>query len=270
MTEISPSVEQRKPRTWLSIIDWLIGFISPLFLALMLSFPLVIISSDLSLDDLNEALSGSSGNGIQIPIQSTLLSGLLQQLLAVAGAIWVARKGFGPFKDWKLGVKLQDVGIGLLAFPIVFGLALGTQQIMQALLSIDDEVSNTNILSDAMNSGWIILAVVLAVVVAPISEEIVFRGMTLRIFEGIGGRLFNNGIAARLLAVVVSTSIFALLHSADDPSINAQLVVWATIFVLGACLAVMTFYFDRLGPAILTHGYFNLFAVIGVLFVDAA
>ena len=63
---------------------------------------------------------------------------------------------------------------------------------------------NTQFLRDAKGSPWLYVLLVVAVIGAPLTEELLFRGLVLRAFEKRAGTL---------AAIVGSTALFTLLHS---------------------------------------------------------
>lgn len=87
--------------------------------------------------------------------------------------------------------------------------------------------------------------IVLSVVIAPLAEETMFRGV---LYPGLRDRY--NPVAA----AIVSALVFALFHG--DP------LVFVPIFVLGLMLAWITEMTRSIWPAILGHAAFNATAVV--------
>lgn len=100
---------------------------------------------------------------------------------------------------------------------------------------------------------------VLTVVVVPVVEELVFRGLflrgALRAFAGAGPFL------GPALAAVLTGVVFALAH------LEALQILGLAVF--GVALSVMAYKLKRLGPGILAHATFNLVAVLAVAAVHA-
>ena len=90
------------------------------------------------------------------------------------------------------------------------------------------------------------------IVLGPIAEEVVFRGVLLRAFERTG---------SRRRAVALSSGCFAGLHLIDP---NA-LVAVPMLFVLGLVLGTQVIRTGRLGRAVAIHAGFNAVTVV-VLF----
>lgn len=102
------------------------------------------------------------------------------------------------------------------------------------------------LLQDALTGGTVLLLViVIAVVLAPITEEIVFRG------------IFFRALADRLGAatgVIVSATIFAAIHI---EVLRSQPLALAGLFVIGAVLAEAYRRTGNLFVPVLGHAIFN-------------
>jgi membrane protease YdiL (CAAX protease family)/uncharacterized RDD family membrane protein YckC len=99
--------------------------------------------------------------------------------------------------------------------------------------------------------GALPLAVIGVAVIAPLVEEIVFRGM---VFGWLRGR------APIGWAVVISAALFSLEHIGF-----LQLTLFLPIFAAGLVLATLYHHAGSLWPSMLVHGTFNLVATL-VLF----
>ena len=100
----------------------------------------------------------------------------------------------------------------------------------------------------------LVVLVLAAVLVAPVVEELLFRGVVLR------GLMLRTGFWP---AAVLSSLVFGAFH-ATSTSLDAVPVVLATtVFGLGLC--VLTRRTGRLGPAIGVHALRNAIAVAAVV-----
>jgi membrane protease YdiL (CAAX protease family) len=99
--------------------------------------------------------------------------------------------------------------------------------------------------------GALWLAVIGIAVVAPLVEEIVFRGM---VFGWLRGR------APLVWAVVISAALFSLEHIGF-----LQLTLFLPIFSFGVVLAILYHHARSIWPTVLVHGTYNLVGVL-VLF----
>ena len=110
------------------------------------------------------------------------------------------------------------------------------------------EFHNPQLYAAAPNGfSWpaLLSMLIMAGVVAPFGEELVFRGL---LFPWLRGRL---GVAA---AAVLSGLVFALLHGA--------LILIPALTAIGTALALLYHRCGSLWPVIVAHGAFNAIMVI--------
>jgi membrane protease YdiL (CAAX protease family) len=97
---------------------------------------------------------------------------------------------------------------------------------------------------------------ILTVLVVPVIEELLFRGLVLRgfvrLFRGAGRSL------GPLLAVTSTGIVFGLAHF--------ELLEFPALAAFGIVLSVMAYKFRRLGPGIFAHATFNLLAILFIAF----
>lgn len=183
--------------------------------------------------------------GIIAPFQAT----------GIFVGLWVLSRNRDPWRhalavrvapdDWRGVFEGMGLQIGLsILMALIIGLFGGT---LPAQEVVDDA---------ALAVGGVEqLAVILALVVlAPISEELVFRGVLLR------GLQARYGMRA---AVIGSAIAFALIHLLD-PNL---LVAMPVFLILGLALGYSVARTGRLGRAIAIHAGFNLVTVVAVLFL---
>lgn len=97
-----------------------------------------------------------------------------------------------------------------------------------------------------------------AVVMAPVTEELMFRGVLLRALASKG----------RTFVITMTAAAFAAVHVIGlnfDRALASAAVVLPPVFLLGILLAWMTLRTGRLGPAIFAHSGWNLLAAIVLL-----
>lgn len=140
-----------------------------------------------------------------------------------------------------LGAALA-VGLSLLTYAVMR--VFGFEVTQQAVVRVADE---------AAGPGTQAAVVIVAVLLAPLAEEMVFRGVLLK---GLQGRLSVRWSA------FVSAAAFALVHLALDPSAVAAV---PALFVVGLVLAATVRWTGGLGLAIATHTGFNLVGVLALL-----
>lgn len=228
-------------RPWWSEVDvlggvaWFVGAMMVASLATMLA-PLVVG------DEVTD----------NAPVYAVFFGTLAFQLL-LATYPWLVsrRKGLGVAADWRfLPFRTGDIGSGLLlAIGCFVGAQLATV-VAAALVGLEnpEDASNSDVLTDSRGSLWIIGMIVLIVVGAPLAEELLFRGLVLRVLEQSFGRVF---------AIVVSSLLFALPHWQATASWQETVVLLSAICVVGLVLATGAMATGRLGPPIIGHLLFN-------------
>ena len=179
-------------------------------------------------------------------------------LLGVAAALAVrrpARQSGGVERALGLDLPLwSDVGrivrwslLLLLAQSAVIGLA---RLVVPALRDVP--VENATFLRDQSPAALVVLALA-AVLVAPVLEELLFRGVVLR------GLMLRTGFWP---AAVVSSVCFGALHATAVGLEGLPIVLATGVFGLGLC--VLTRRTGRLGPAVGVHALRNALAVAAV------
>jgi membrane protease YdiL (CAAX protease family) len=187
-----------------------------------------------------------------------ILMGLAGQYMGNLGAFWLVARakenpdvGFavqpGDFGYIALGLILQIV-MALLLVPIsnlLFPDGRAPQEVADVIAGADSRL---------LQVGLILAAVVLA----PVTEELMFRGVLLRALEPRGKRF----------ALVVSALVFSVVHVLGldvDMLWQSAVVVLPPIFLLGLVLGWLTQRSGRLGPAIFLHSGWNLLAAFVLL-----
>ena len=180
---------------------------------------------------------------------------------AVAGAaVLVGRRGAAQSRGWERAFGLDaplwsDTGrivawtVGLLVLETVVAGLLA--QLVPALQ--DAQASNTDLLREQSFAGLLVFAF-LAVTVAPVLEELLFRGVVLR------GLMLRVGFWP---AALLSSVVFGLLHATAADASGLLVVVAITLLGLGLC--VLTRRTGRLGPGIGVHALHNAVAVLAVV-----
>lgn len=193
---------------------------------------------------------GAAVRGPDIPMWISVIQFLVGSGVLAGPAVVVAfRRGMGPSRDLGLRIALRDLPIGLgigaacqLLVPVLyFALRpfMGERDVSEAARETLDR---------GRGALGVALVVALVVLVAPVAEEIYFRGLVLRASE----RSFGP------TAALVGTSVlFALYHF--------QLLQFPALLLLAVALGWIAMRTGRLGVPIVAHIGFNLTAVILLL-----
>jgi membrane protease YdiL (CAAX protease family) len=163
-------------------------------------------------------------------------SGGVERALGLEPPLW---SDTGRIVRWSLLLLLVQSGVIVLA-----RLALPALR--------DVPVDNASFLRD-QGPGALVLLAVAAVLVAPVLEELLFRGVVLR------GLMMRTGFWP---AAVVSSVCFGALHATAVGLEGLPIVLATGVFGLGLC--VLTRRTGRLGPAIGVHSLRNAVAVAAV------
>lgn len=240
-----------RPR-W-GVVDVILGF--PFFLVMaFVGLTIGIVVEGVDLASLGDADAANS-----LPFGVLAMSLVFQQVAQGAWPWLVSKwKGLGFRSDWHVYFKLEDLWLGLATAFIGLIAAFAVGSAVGALVGLTDdaEADNTQFLRDAEGTPWLYLLLFAVVVGAPVTEELFFRGLTLRAID----RSFNN----KALAVLGSSAIFALPHFTGS-GWQGTAVLLASIFAVGVVLALAVYRTGRLGTAIVAHMMFNAVGAAGAL-----
>lgn len=195
-----------------------------------------------------------------------VVSGLVGLWIGFVGAVVLASRSSGT------GNVLRDMRVTFRGSDLLVGpaIGLGGQLILLPLLYLPLEHVVPNLsrrlsqpakhLTGGFPGADLAVIAALTVLVVPVVEELVFRGLflrgALRAFRG-AGRLLGPALA------IVSTGIvFALAH------FEALEILGLAAF--GIVLSYLAYRVGRLGPCILAHATFNLVAILAVATVGAS
>jgi uncharacterized protein len=187
--------------------------------------------------------------GLRLPDVVALLvaSAALCGLAVLAGRRPAAQSGGWEsalgldLPEWRDAWRVVGWTVLLLLVQAVLFAAL---LLVPALQDVEP-ASNVDFLADQPLWALLVFAV-LTVTIAPVVEEVLFRGVALR------GLMMQMGFWP---AAVISTAFFAVLHVQRFEAGSVFLLV--VIGALGLGLCVLTRRTGRLGPAIGVHALYN-------------
>ena len=189
-------------------------------------------------------------------------AGALTEGLAILGQFggWVValvvvsrRKGRGSLRsDFGLVVHARDLWLVLAGIGLEIALALMLFPISRLVPNQHQGVVND--LESARGLHLALLAL-FAGLIAPVCEELLFRGLLLRALQ----RRFSP-----LIAVAVSALVFALAHPALDPRWGTFAIVPA-FFALGAVSGAAAVRRGDLSVSIMLHIGFNFLTTFGAV-----
>lgn len=185
--------------------------------------------------------------------QLVLIVLLAAQNVAIIGyLIWAGRnKGVGSlFANFGFVVRARDsgwffVGVGLQLLALI-----PTALLVEAHGSpAKQDVVN---IADHAHGIEIPLIILGVAVLAPITEELLFRGLLLR------------GLLRRMepgMAVFLSAVIFGLIHAVGDPSVGTLIAI-PVIMVLGLVSGIQAVRTGELSRSIMLHMGFNTLTAV--------
>lgn len=250
--ETPPPTDDRS-RRW-GLPDIVLGFLFIIAVVAVATLAALAIGGLDTMDDLvNGELSGT--DALIFLALTTFGQGAAMGLWPVIVARW---KGNGVSRDFGWRFEWADLGYGLGFGGLMLFLAAGIGYGVSLLVGLDpgaDESSNTQIISDAADGPAFFIILIAAVIIAPIVEELFFRGLCLRAIE----KRFGT-----VAGVLGSTFLFTLPHF-TNPSLAGTAVLFAVIASIGLVLAVLTVKTGRLGAAVIAHALFNGIGVLATL-----
>ena len=196
-------------------------------------------------------------NGAELSSVPQLIAAATGQAAAIVGILAYMSKTRGT-ASWDLDFGLRFKASDLLGILYGFGLQIAVLLLVQVplawLLSIEDppEQDVSLIAGEASSLVAKVAVFIVLVILAPLTEELVYRGVLLsRLRRGF----------SKHAAVAISALVFSGIHLVDP---SAAFVV-PGLFVIGLVLGYQALHTDRIGLAITTHAGVNLLAAIAIL-----
>jgi len=186
-------------------------------------------------------------------------------LVLAGGAVVLARGYFeGRLKGLGLDVRtihkdLVGAGVNLLCiWPLVLAAIMLTTKFGKAIWGPDFEMQpheQLKLMGEYSQWSLRILIVAVAAVVAPVIEEVLFRGL----FQTMIRSVLSDSLGRRSAwpAIGASSALFAMAHG------NAA--HWPALFVLGVCMGYSYEKSGSLFRPIFIHAMFNGINLLGVL-----
>ncbi len=179
---------------------------------------------------------------------------LVAQHVGVFGTVWyMSRRSSQPREPLGLRATAKDALGVLVGLVLAVTVAVGYWLVLELWPEAKQTQEVAQEAERAIAAGEWPVVVFTVVLLGPVAEEIVFRGVLLKALQ--------NRHSERV-AVWVSAGAFGAFHLLDT---NAVFAVPALV-LLGYVLARQTVGAQRLGMAIATHAGFNLFSVLVMMF----
>ena len=196
---------------------------------------------------------------------SELAGGIvIDAVVLVVLVVWLNARHRG----WREALRLvpsqhvgREVAIGAglgIAVRIVAGIAVAAIVAVLSAATGDEVTVPEQVTGNLQGVGLVVFAV-FAVIVAPVTEEFLFRGL---IYRSIRDR---HGVA---LGAIVSALMFGAIHFVVDEAWTGNVALQVTMVVTGLGLALVYERRKTLLAPIAGHAAFNLIAVV-VIVADA-
>jgi len=187
-----------------------------------------------------------------------VILGLAGQYLGNIIGYWLYARG-GRRED--VGFRVVGSDLVYIGLGVIFQIAIALLFLPLARLLFPDgqpaqEV--VDMIAEASSTGIKLALVLAAVLLAPVTEELIFRGVLLKALEPRGKRF----------ALITSALVFSAAHVLGldlERLWQSAVVVLPPLFLLGLVLGWATQRSGRLGPAILLHSGWNLLAALVLL-----
>ena len=209
---------------------------------------------------LTAAVLGRSGEvsraaSAAVPPEWFVVSSLVGLWVGFLGAPFLATR-IGPVRR-RLGVSVKPIDLLGIPIGIAAQIAVGIlyAPFMQHLHNFDAPIKR---LTGGSHGIGLVVIVAFTAVLAPIAEEVFFRGLLFRSLLGfavsLGERRRQVGIIG---AVIADGIIFGLAHF--EP------VQFPGLFLVGALLSFLFLRTGRLGMSMFAHCAFNSVALVGLI-----
>ena len=193
----------------------------------------------------------------------------------VATAWWACRRhGTGSLVvDLGLTFRWADLWIGVLA-GLGLRIAVVIIGVIAATITHYQGGASSNLPAElTAGTGLLITTAVAVTLIAPVVEELFFRGLLLRsTLDSLNRRAFrprlSNPTTRINIAMLISAGLFAVIHLSEADNAFSATVLFLSLMVVGWVNARLTLWSNRLGPAIVSHAVFNGTALILLLIIQ--
>jgi len=187
-------------------------------------------------------------------------------IITITVMIFLARVHFArQLKGFGLNIRttIKDFFMGfvnlLATWPLMMAAITMTMFVAELIWGSDYQMQQhqqLEMISEYTQLPLRIMIVFVAVIIAPLLEEMLFRGFvqtTIRSFFNIRNSAWP--------AIAASSVFFAIMH--EDPG------HWPALFILGVCLGYSYEKSGSLLRPIFIHLFFNAYSIAAALFIDA-
>jgi membrane protease YdiL (CAAX protease family) len=200
-------------------------------------------------------LAGASSHNVpQMQTRDLIASAVLTMglLLALTAFLFLRRfdlNSLGGFSRMGFFRSFITAGVLILAaYPLIFLADVVTQRVLR---SAPQKQAIVEMFSESSTLEQRILIILLAVSMAPLAEEFIFR-------------FFIYGVVRRYCGRVIGVLVSALLFAA----VHAHLPSFAPLFVLGSCFAIAYEWSGSILVPMVMHALFNAITLTALAFPE--
>lgn len=235
--ERSVGVAGRSKATW-KIWETILVYVVAVLIGGFATLPIIQLVDD---EDLAELAASAAA--------SLVIVGVIFAWLSHSHPTWRQVIGFPQKGEWWREIR-SAVGFGLLLYPVmVFGVGLIVSLVLSAVSG--EPVRAPEQVPQDLPPVGVLVTVLYAVVIAPVHEELFFRGVLFRAVRD------RHGL---VLGLVVTGIGFALIHYLPGPWQDSVLLM-AVMLVNGMALA---WFYERRGTLVAPIVAHMVFNVIGL------
>jgi len=207
-----------------------------------------LINPDIAMDKMGEMTNSLTNNLLESYANSIPLILVLTNVLTLGVILLTFLRRSERFLTYVrfVKVKLINLDIGLVVLLGITMNLLTTSLVGLYLLSFPSKVdmTQTSKLLEPLMGGNIMISILVIVIIAPIFEEIVFRGIILNDFK--------KAVSVKS-AIIIQALLFGVFHM--------NLLQGVYTFILGIVLGLVYVKYRSIWVPIILHGAFNLTAI---------
>lgn len=190
------------------------------------------------------------GGTLLHPLAAVAALGASYAAVLVLVATIARRNGFSFARAVCLDARPGGLWVvaALVAVVIARFAGVGALELLSAVGANIQRTKNGILNEFGPGVAGLIAAAMVAIVLAPFAEEVVFRGVLLSALSNRFGRVAG---------VLVSSVVFAAIH--------VQPAVVVVVFFAGLAFAWLAVHYKSLWPPVLAHGVFNALSLVAIL-----
>lgn len=194
-----------------------------------------------------------SGETVFVAVGNLIIEGALVLSLYAAGRQVALRcGGWGNAFGW-CRPRWKDFPVAGLGFLAALGIRFGIALVLGLLTQGAATRESDNLRVGHVTPWGVVLLVVIAVVIAPLTEELMFRGLLLRTFM----RRWGFWPAA-----IASSAIFGLFHTYEVDTVLGAVTLALAVGSMGLVNCYLVRLTNRLLPGVYVHAASNALAVL--------